>query len=165
MTRAVLAETVIVDAPADLVWQTLTDWQGQHQWIPLTRVRATVGDGRQVGDRVEARTGLGPLGFRDRMLITQWAPPSEGGGACEVQHMGRVVRGEGGFEVEPVDAGRSRLTWWESVDLPLGFVGAAIWRVSAPAWRAGLRMLLDRLRSVITTDGPVPPGGWTVSGR
>jgi hypothetical protein len=83
------------------------------------------------------------------MVITCWAPPSESSGVCEVLHTGRVVRGEGGFEVEYVDAGRSRLTWWESVDLPLGF--AAIWRVSAPVWRAGLRMLLGRLRSIVTT--------------
>jgi carbon monoxide dehydrogenase subunit G len=150
MTRAVLSATVMLDAPAERVWQALTDWRGQDRWIPLTSVRATAGEGCRVGDRVEAWTGLGPLGFRDPMVITCWAPPSESSGVCEVLHTGRLIRGEGGFEVEPVDAGRSRLTWWESVDLPLGFAGAALWRVTAPVWQAGLRVLLSRLRSVVT---------------
>ena len=56
------------------------------------------GDGRHLGARLRAFTGVGPLGFTDTMEIVEWEPPRR----CVVRHTGKVVRGDGVFEVVPL---------------------------------------------------------------
>lgn len=161
MTRAQLREAVEVGVPAGQLWRVVTDWPLQGEWIPFTTVRSTVGKGRGVGSRVEAWTGLGRVGFLDTMVVTHWSEPSkehsdghsEGRRVCEVLHTGRLVRGEGGFEVEPLGPSRSRLVWWESVELPLGAVGALGWRLTSRWWQAGTAKALQRLRTLAEGDG------------
>ncbi|HET7328987.1 MAG TPA: SRPBCC family protein [Nocardioidaceae bacterium] len=146
--RAELRETVDVAVPAERLWQVVTDWPLQSEWIPFTRVRTPAGDGQGLGGRLEARTGFGPVGFLDTMVVTHWSVPAEGRRVCEVLHTGRLVRGDGGFEVEPIDATSSRFIWWESFELPLGRAGALGWRLLAPLSQAGIRRALDRLRTL-----------------
>jgi hypothetical protein len=146
--RAVLRADATVDVPAARLWELLVDWPRQADWIPLTRVRTVAGDGQGVGGRVEAWTGVGRVGFADPMVITAWDPPYR----CEVLHLGPVVRGEAGFDVAAIDIGRCRVTWWESVDLPLGSIGRAGWRLTEPLWQAALRRSLGRLRRLAETD-------------
>ncbi|MGX7825189.1 SRPBCC family protein [Actinokineospora sp. 24-640] len=135
-----VVERVDIVAPAAVVWAAVTDWHHQGSWMLGTRVRVTSGDGRSVGSRLWARTGVGPLGFTDRMEITHWEPPV----ACEVTHVGKLVRGVGGFTVEPRGVSRSTLVWWERLEPPLGRVGALGWRVTGPAFRLGVRHSLRR---------------------
>jgi hypothetical protein len=113
-------------------WAAVTDWVGQSRWMPLTSVEVAEGDGA-LGTRLAARTGLGPLGFLDTMVIDVWEPPTR----CEVEHTGRVVRGRGIFEVAEVAAGRSRVTWTEVLD------GVAA-RATAAASRVALGIALRR---------------------
>jgi Polyketide cyclase / dehydrase and lipid transport len=145
VSRVLLREAADADAPAARLWEVVTDWEHQGDWIPLTTVRLTAGDGRGVGSRLEARTGVGRAGVVDTMVVTHWREDPGGTGICEVMHTGRVVRGDGGFEVEALGERRSRVVWWESLDLPLGAVGALGWRAVAPGWRAGTRRALRRL--------------------
>ena len=120
---------VEVDAPPQVVWDLLVDWERQGEWILLTRVRGAQGvGGRGVGGRVEAFTGIGPVGFLDTMVVTAWEPPWR----CLVQHTGRVVKGPGAFLVEPLPRGRSRFVWCDDVELPLGRLG----READIAWLA-----------------------------
>ena len=78
-------------ADAERVWQAVTDWSRQHEWIWATRVHG----GQGVGAAVTGRTGLGLVGFTDTMVITEWDPPRR----CVVEHTGRLIRGAGIFEV------------------------------------------------------------------
>src|SRR3954465_365844 len=112
----VLALSVAVAAPAELTWAAAVDWRRQGDWMLGTRVTPTVNDGRGVGGRAEAFSGIGRLGFLAPMEIPLWQPPR----ACHVVHTGRVVRGTGAFEVEPRGDGRSRFHWREDPDLPPG---------------------------------------------
>lgn len=145
--RALLRAETEVAVPAERLWNLLADWSRQGEWIPLTSVRAVRGDGHRVGGRIEAWTGIGPIGFNDPMVVTHWDPPRR----CEVLHLGSVVRGEGGFDVVAADAG-ARVVWWESVELPLGPVGQVGWRLSAPMVRMGLELSLARLRRLAETE-------------
>ncbi|HEU0042208.1 MAG TPA: SRPBCC family protein [Jiangellaceae bacterium] len=130
-----------VGVPARTAWDVLTDWERQGEWMPVTRVRVvSPGDAGGVGGRLEAWTGLGPLGFVDTMIVTGWDPPRR----CVVRHTGSVVRGHGVFAVEPIDACRCRVVWQEYLDLPLGRFGRATWPVVAPLARAGLAWALRR---------------------
>jgi hypothetical protein len=129
----------IVAVPAERAWQVLTDWERQGDWIPATRVRST--DGHQVGGRIEAWTGLGPVGFLDVMTITAWDPPRR----CEVLHTGRVVRGPGVFAVEPLIGNRCRVVWEEHLALPFGALGRLGWPLVRPLATSGLAFSLRRL--------------------
>lgn len=142
MTRVELSEPVDVAAPAEVVWQTVTDWASQGEWMLGTRVRPTGGgDGRRLGATLEAVTGIGPVGVTDRMEIVEWTPPRR----CVVRHLGRVVRGEGVFEVLPLGPERARFRWSELLDLPLGRLGALGWPLVRPAFRAGMAFSLRRV--------------------
>ncbi len=146
MSRSVhLAIPVEVDAPAQRVWDAIVDWEAQGRWILGTRVRATRGAGRQVGDRVTAVTAVGPIGFSDEFEITVWDPPR----VCVVQHLGRVVRGTGTFAVEAESAARSRFVWSEDLALPLGALGRAGWPLVRPVFAAGVRRSLERFADLV----------------
>jgi hypothetical protein len=136
----VLALSVDVDAPAEQTWAAAVDWARQGEWMLGTRVRPTVANGQGVGGRVEAYSGIGPIGFLDPMEITLWQPPR----ACHVKHLGRVVRGTGAFEVEPRGDARSRFHWREDLDLPLGILGRIGWLLARPFFAYGVQLSLRR---------------------
>jgi carbon monoxide dehydrogenase subunit G len=99
-----------VRATPERVWDVAMDWSRQGEWIPGTTVRGGTG----VGAHVTARTAVGPVGFTDTMVITEWDPPRR----CVVRHTGKVVRGSGIFEVIP-HGELTEFRWTEIVDLPL----------------------------------------------
>jgi len=147
---ASLVLTVDVDAPVEQTWAGATDWAGQGQWMLGTSVRPTAQDGQGVGGGIEAFTGLGRLGFLDRMEITLWDPPRR----CHVRHLGRVVRGTGAFEVEPRGEGRSVFVWREDLELPLGVLGRLGWPLVRPAFAYGVQLSLRRFARWVETGRP-----------
>ena len=71
-------------------------------------------------------------GFWDPMTITAWERTADGGGRCEVLHLGTVVKGEGEFTVVPRGEHACRFVWAEVVVVPFGALGALGWRVVRP---------------------------------
>jgi hypothetical protein len=59
-----------------------------------------------------------------------------------VRHLGKVVRGDGVFEVVELGPTRSRFLWSELLDLPLGALGSAGWPLVRPVFRAGVERSL-----------------------
>ncbi|MGI5996349.1 MAG: SRPBCC family protein, partial [Saccharomonospora viridis] len=78
-----LVASVEVAAPVGTTWLALTDWERQREWIPATTVRVVSGNGRSVGSRLEAFTGVGGIGVTDTMEIVNWEPPVR----CTVRHL------------------------------------------------------------------------------
>src|SRR5260370_13468186 len=105
-----IAAGVGVPAAPQQVWEVAVDWSRQHEWIWATRVEG----GQGPGARVSARTGIGPIGFTDPMVITEWDPPRR----CAVAHTGKIVRGTAVFEVLP-RGDVSEFPWTERIELPL----------------------------------------------
>ena len=139
MSAVRLALAVDVDAPVEDTWRAAVDWDHQGDWMLATTVRETA------PGRLEAFTGLGPVGFRDTMEITGWDPPYR----CEVLHTGRLVRGSALFLVEARPDGGSRFRWEERLDLPLGLLGRIGWLLLRPLFAAGVAVSLRRFaRSV-----------------
>jgi hypothetical protein len=133
VTRVRLERTVDVAAPASVVWDYVTDWPRQAEWVPMTRVEVPEpGGAAAIGGTLRAWTGLGPVGFWDPMTITSWERQPDGGGRCEVLHRGRVVRGEGEFTVVARGEDACRFVWAEVLALPLGALGRAGWPVARP---------------------------------
>ena len=135
-----LALSIDVDAPAEATWDAAVDWARQGEWMLGTRVTPTAGNGVGVGGRLEAFTGIGPIGIVDPMEITLWQPPR----ACHVVHLGRVVRGTGAFEVEPRGDARSRFHWREDLELPWGVLGRLGWLLVRPLFALALAVSLRR---------------------
>jgi hypothetical protein len=82
--------------------------------MPATPVGAAATTPSGAGTRLRAATGIGPLRIVDTMEITDWDPPTR----CVTRHIGRVLRGEGIFEIRALSTDRCRLTWTEEVQLP-----------------------------------------------
>jgi hypothetical protein len=130
---------VNVDAPVERVFDGLSQWTEQGRWMLGTRVEVRVGDGASVGSELAAWTGAGPVGFWDTMVITRWERPYR----VDVAHTGRLVRGTGAVEVLALPGGRSRITWSEDLELPLGRLGRLGWPMARPAFLLGIRRSLD----------------------
>lgn len=126
--------------PAARVWQVALDWSRQHEWIWATRARGGAAEGAEV----VARTGVGPVGFTDTMVITEWDPPRR----CVVRHTGKVVRGTGIFEVIPARGG-AEFRWTERMPVPAPLAGALGERLLAPAGRWFLQTSLTRLARLV----------------
>jgi hypothetical protein len=148
--RALVRRQVEVAVPAEQLWDYVTDWRRQGEWMPQTRVEP-VDDGdpaHEVGGRFRAWSGLGRVGFWDDMTITTWERTSDGGGVCEVLHTGKVVRGEGVFEVRATGPASSRFLWQEMAVVPLGRLGATGWGVlGRPALERFVDLGLRRLKA------------------
>lgn len=134
-----IEERVAVAAPPLVVWEAVTDWEGQSGWVVATKVTAEPG-GHRVGERFTAVTGVSGVGVRDHMEVIRWDPPRR----VDVAHLGRVVRGTGTFAVEPAPGG-AWCVWAEDLDLPLGPLGRLGFAPLRPAFRLMLRRSLRRL--------------------
>jgi carbon monoxide dehydrogenase subunit G len=127
---------VRVGAGAERVWQAATDWSRQREWIWATRVHG----GQGVGATVTGYTGVGPVGFTDTMVITEWDPPRR----CVVEHTGQLIRGAGIFEVR-ADGAVSEFRWTEQLQLPLpAGLGGLVARVIRPLAERALAASLRR---------------------
>ncbi|HEY3337272.1 MAG TPA: hypothetical protein VGK18_02110 [Propionicimonas sp.] len=132
--------------PASACFDRLVDWDAHSAAIPLTRLEHQ-GVAR-VGQEFSARTGVGPLGFDDPMVVELLRRPageSSGDlpGVVEVAKQGRVIGGRVRWTVTPTQAG-SDVEWTQRLVvgwLPrwLDPVVGALGRV---AYGVGLRRIL-----------------------
>jgi carbon monoxide dehydrogenase subunit G len=109
-----------VAAPRATVWDVLTDWERQPEWM-LDAKEVHVLTPERTGEGVTLRcpTNLMGLTVQDVMRVTGWEEPSY----LEVTHLGKIITGYGAFELAEVDADTTRITWWEEIDPPLGAFG------------------------------------------
>jgi carbon monoxide dehydrogenase subunit G len=110
----------VVAAPRTVVWQVLTEWERQPEWMLDAKdveVLTPVREGE--GVTIVCPTNLLGVTVDDVMRVTGWRAPSY----LEVTHLGRVITGTGAFELEELGPDRTRVTWWERIDPPLGAVG------------------------------------------
>jgi hypothetical protein len=140
--------TVELDLPLSVAFDEATDWPRQGQWIPSTTVRVVQGDGRSIGSRIEAFTGVGRLGYLDVIEVTGWDAPNR----VDVMHVGRLLRGPGAFEFRALPSGGTALTWSEWLHLPLGRVERLVWPLLRPWLAALLRIALRRFAALIGPD-------------
>ncbi len=142
--RMLVRAEVRVEAPAERVWDYVTDWPRQGEWIPFTHVEvvpaAAEDRARRVGGRFRAWTGVGPVGFWDSITLTAWEQHADGSGRVEIMHTGRVVRGDAEFSVRAEGPHACRVGLWEHLEVPGGPVGGLLWRLLRPV----LGPVLDR---------------------
>jgi hypothetical protein len=138
--------TVIVTAPAEVVFKALTLWDRQGDWIPFTKVRVVEGTGGE-GTSIEAITQIGPAVLRDEMRVVKFDPPFE----VRVVHYGRVLRGPGVLRCTPLGANRTQVVWHEWFHLPAGAAGKVTWPVLWPGSKMSLTGALRRFAKLVET--------------
>jgi carbon monoxide dehydrogenase subunit G len=148
-----LEERVAIAAPPAAVFEAVSDWEAQSEWVAFTTVTVEPG-GHRVGERLTAVTRLAGVGFADPMEVTRWEPPHR----VDVRHLGRVVRGTGTLTVEPAPGG-AWFAWAEDLDLPLGAVGRLGFAVIRPAFTLMLRRSLRKLARQVESRPRPRPGG------
>lgn len=113
--------SIEIDAPMEVVWREMVDWEGQSAWMLSTRVYEDHSSPTGVGHRLRAFTGPFArvnrfFGVMDEMVVSEWEPPRY----CRVEHVGKIIRGYGTFTLSSVagNPGRTRFDWFEEIDAP-----------------------------------------------
>lgn len=112
---------VPVDAPRPVVWEVLTDWERQAEWmLDAQAVHVLTPEREGTGVTLRVPTSLLGATVQDVMRVTRW----EDERLLEVVHLGRIITGTGAFELQDDPrTGGTVLTWWEEIDPPLGAFG------------------------------------------
>ena len=132
--------------PARDAWDRVLDLRRHDRLIPFTRITEGMVPAAALrpGSVFVAHTGVGPIGFDDRMVVTELTAPADGSdGLARIQKQGRVVRGSIELRVSPTPEG-SRVTWNQEISVwgvprALGWLEA---RASRAAYGMALRTLL-----------------------
>jgi len=111
-------------------------------WVTSTQVEG-------VGTSIAAFTGplhmfyprLKSLGLLDLMVVTQWQPPHR----CDVDHVGKVLKGSGSFQLSEINSSSTRFDWSETIVAP-----KAIFLLVAPFLYIGVRISLARFARSFT---------------
>jgi len=137
-------ERVLRAAP-ERVWDVLSDWERQADWMPDVVWMRVEGTERAGGARILARTRvLGVPATTDVLEVLAWEPPRR----LRVAHRG-LVTGWGEWRLEPGEGATTRFEWDEHLRLPYGALGEAALRVYGPVQRAMLRRSLGSLATIV----------------
>ena len=99
-------------ASASAAWGAVSDLAEHSRHVPLTDVRVPAGP-LVLGSEVVARTGIGPIGFSDRMLITGIEP----GARLRMVKTGLWLHGWAEITVD-TDGDGARVVWVEELWVP-----------------------------------------------
>lgn len=115
--------TLRSEVPAAQAWRRLLDVRRHGEVVPLTKITAPAFAELFAGAQFVARTGIGRLGFDDRMLIVRFEPPAPNSpGLAEIVKTGRAISGS--IRAEVADATPGSLVRWEQ----------EIWFAAFPHW-------------------------------
>lgn len=117
-----IAISILINAPAEKVWNSIADWESQGDWMLQTKVLRTSEISEGVGVTIEAFTGpfyrfyprVKLFGLIDLMKVTRWEPPHR----CDVLHYGKILKGSGTFEVIALDSNHTTFHWSEELIAP-----------------------------------------------
>ncbi len=142
--------TVHLDStlPAPEAWRRVLDLHAHTAVIPLTTVtgEAMTADALVPGSRFVARTGVGPVGFDDVMVVEAITQPgAEHDGTAWIQKEGRVVRGSIDLRVASAGSG-STVAWAQQIGVRgvPAFLDPVVGWVARVAYGTALRRLLAR---------------------
>ncbi|HEX2049542.1 MAG TPA: SRPBCC family protein [Actinomycetota bacterium] len=134
-------------ADPDVVWELVTDWERQSDWMLEARDFVVVSERREgVGVEAEATVRIGGITTRDRVRVTRWEPRR----LLAIEHLG-WVSGAAEIHLTPVRGGGTHVYWREELRPPLGVAGAlgltAFRPLMARVFRRDLRVLDDLARA------------------
>jgi uncharacterized protein YndB with AHSA1/START domain len=107
--------------PPEVVWELLTDWDHQGDWmLEASDFVVTSTQRRGIGVEAEATIKIGGIKTKDKVRVIGWEP----GHRLAIRHLG-WVGGMGEFFLTPFGENDTFLFWREELEPPLGLLGAA----------------------------------------
>lgn len=147
---------IMIDVAADRrrVWQVLTDWERQSEWmLDAKQVEVLTPERSGIGVTIRCPTNLLGVTVDDVMRVTRWEPPR----LLAVTHLGSVISGDAAFELTDLGGVGTRVQWWEEVDPPLGAVGEfAASTFARPVLRWLFTRSLRRFAGLVEAPGSHP---------
>jgi carbon monoxide dehydrogenase subunit G len=137
-------ERITIEAPAERVWEVLSNWERQASWMPDVAWMRLLGPERELGARLEVKTKVfGVPLATDLVEVTAWDPPRR----LAIRHIGVVV-GTGEWRLEPVARGTA-FSWGETFRMAPPVIGdLALW-IYSPWQRAMLRSSTRNLKRLV----------------
>ncbi len=106
--------------PPEVVWQLITDWEHQDDWMLEASDFVVVSEERAgVGVEAEATIRIGGITTRDKVRVVGWEPPRR----LVIDHRG-WVSGRGELHLTPLGNDRTHMFWREELYPPMGLLGA-----------------------------------------
>lgn len=113
-----IAQTV--PGPPSVVWELLTDWEHQDDWMLEARDFTVISEQREgVGVEAEATISIGGITTRDLVRVVGWEPNRR----LAIEHQG-WVSGVGEIHLTPLGNDRTHIFWREELQPPVGMLGA-----------------------------------------
>lgn len=135
----------IMPGPAPVVWDLITDWENQGDWMLEASDFVVLTEQREgVGVVAEATVKIAGISTRDKVRVTGW----EAERRLKIAHEG-WVSGEGELILTGLTDGRTRLDWIETLNPPWGAIGAIGIRATVPAMRRIFKRDLRVLESLV----------------
>lgn len=152
----VLEMAATLPGPPEVVWDLITDWEHQDDWMLEASDFVVLGDQREgVGVEAEATIKIGGVTTRDRVRVIAWEPPR----FLAIAHDG-WVSGRGELFLTPIGKDRTHMFWREELEPPLGSLGAIGMTLMKPLmgriFRRDLRILAGLTRARATVRARTP---------
>ncbi|MFB8279057.1 SRPBCC family protein [Nocardia colli] len=149
MRPVVVTVSADISAEPQRIWELLTDWENQGEWMREASDFEVVSAQRSgVGTIVATTVRIGGIATRDRIRVDVWQPPD----GTNPTHLGIVhlgwVKGRGDIRLTKLSENVSRLDWTEQLHPPLGLPGALGMRLFAPLFARTFRRDLALLRTL-----------------
>ena len=146
----VLDMAATLPGPPEVVWDLITDWEHQDDWMLEAGDFIVIGDQREgVGVVAEATIKIAGIKTRDRVRVIAWEPPR----LLAIAHDG-WVSGRGELFLTPIGKDRTHIFWREELEPPLGVLGAIGMTIVKPVmgrvFRRDLRILAGLTRARAT---------------
>jgi carbon monoxide dehydrogenase subunit G len=140
-----MAETV--PGPPGVVWDLITDWEHQDDWMLEAADFVVTSEQREgIGVEAEATIKIGGITTRDKVRVVGWEPNRY----LAIHHHG-WVSGEGHIYLTPLGDDRTHVFWREELDPPVGVLGAIGMTAFKPLmgrlFRRDLRVLASLVRA------------------
>lgn len=134
-----------LDAPPALVWEILTDWERQCDWmLEMSEIVVTSQQRAGVGVTARATIRIGGIRTTDLVRVDAWDPP---------KHLGMAhdgwVKGRGDIRLSSLAGDRTQMQWREELRPPWGIVGAIGLRAFRPLIRRTFRRDVAVLQNIV----------------
>lgn len=119
----------VVPGPPEIVWELITDWEHQDDWMLEARDFVVTSPHREgVGVEAEATITIGGITTRDRVRVVAWEPNER----LAIEHLG-WVSGVGDIRLTRLAGSATLVDWTEELRPPFGPLGVLGIRAFAPS--------------------------------
>ncbi|WP_405166262.1 SRPBCC family protein [Nocardia sp. NBC_01499] len=138
-----------ISAAPQRLWELLTDWEHQGEWMREASDFEVVSPQRAgVGTTVATTVRIAGITTRDRIRVDIWQPPTGSAPAhLGIVHLG-WVKGRADIHLTELPDERLRLDWTEQLHPPLALLGATAMRLLTPLLTHTFRRDLTLLRTL-----------------